>query len=229
MKAKVTIAIVLAAVVGLAVVRLRFIRDEGGGGSVLWRSDEAYLFLYDRPIGYRFSILSYLMEPIWEYFYAPAPPEDDAWNLSIIRITPAGAERHDQESSVPIRDFTPIDGGIYAHCPGGVCKWTGTGFQLLSDQEEQEMGGEGRLSKGEFAEANGWGARGIKEGSVGDKPDPYEFSIDLYDHVQVVVRGDNPVTVDVRRPGHASERTWYHEQRTRRVTKAEYEQIFRQH
>jgi hypothetical protein len=167
-KAKVTIVIVLAAVVGVSLVKLRFIRDEGGGGWALWRNDEAYLFMYDRPIGYRISILNYLLEPIWEYFYAPALPEDDTWNLSVIRITPAGEERHDQQSVAPIDRFTVVNGGIYAHCPGGVCKWTGTRFQLLSDQEEQKMGGEGRLSKEESAGAGGWSSRGIREGSVGD-------------------------------------------------------------
>src|SRR5579862_8338779 len=117
MKARVTMAVALAAAMVLMVaVQLHFIRDEGGGGDVVWKDDEAFLFMYDRPIGYRISILSYLLEPIKEYFYAPAIAGDDKWSLSIIRITPTGVERHDQETTADIYDFTPIDGDIYAHC-----------------------------------------------------------------------------------------------------------------
>jgi hypothetical protein len=159
MKARVIIAIALAAIALVFFFKLHFIKYTGGGGDVLWKDDEAYLFMYDRPFGYRLSILSYLLEPAKEYFYAPEPATDNKWNLSIIRITSAGAEHHDQESTVDIDDFTPVNGEIYAECPGGICRLTGSQFQLIADQEEQNMGGEGRLSKGEFASANGWSKR----------------------------------------------------------------------
>jgi len=90
------------------------------------------------------------------------------------------------------------------------------------------MGGEGVL-QGEFAGIEGWSKRGIKGESVGDHPGHYEFSIDLGKEIKLLVRGGNPVSVDVVRPNHASERVWYHEQRTRRVSKSEYKQIFGQH
>jgi hypothetical protein len=195
---------------------------------VLWRSDEAYLFMYDRPIGYVKHI------------------ELSDGAVSGIFLCPGIAGRRHMESfdysnnprwpRAPrpgicccYRTFTPIDGGIYADCPGGLCQWTGARFQLLSDQEQQKMGGEKRLSKVEFAQAEGWSRRAINGGSVGEKPDRYDFSIDTGHQVRIVVRGNNPVSVDVQRLNQAPKRVWYHEQRTYRVSTAEYEQAFRQH
>lgn len=229
MKAKVTIAAAIAAIALLVFLKVHVIKDEGGRGYVLWRADEAYLFMDDRPIGYRISVLGYLLEPIMEYFYAPAIPHDEKLDLAIIKITPAGVERHDQTSTVGIGAFTPIDGEIYARCPGGICKWTGTQFQLISDQEEQKIGAEGAL-KMDFADINGWSKREVKAAWAGDTPSkPYEFSIDLSQGIKLLVRGDNPVSVDLLRPDRAPEKVWHHEQYTRRVSGAEYDQIFGQH
>lgn len=208
-------------------VKLDFIRDEGGGGDVLWRKDEAYLFMYDRPIGYRLSILEYLLEPLKEHFYAPATSADDKWILTVLQVAPAGGERHVQESKVDISSFTPIDGEIYATCPGGVCKWTGTWFQLVSDGEQQKVGGEGGLINAEFSSVNGWSKRLIKATSAGERPDNYELSIKLDDQRRIFIKGGNPISVDFLRANQPPERVWYHEQRTRRVSAAEYEHVFR--
>lgn len=224
------IVVALTAILLAVFVNLRFIRDEGGGGYVLWRGDEAYLFVYDNPIGYRMSLLRYLLEPIAEALYAPASAEEDKRNLTILQITPTGVERHDQVSAIDIRDFTPISGEIYARCPGGVCKWAGTQFQLVSAQEERtKMGGEDRLASGEFANVSGWSKRAIQGASVGDDPGHYEFSIDLGERTRLLVRGNNPVSIDLLRAGDASERVWYHRQRAQRVSAAEYEQVFHHH
>ncbi len=192
MKARAILSVALVAMALIVFVKFHFIKYEGGGGYVLWKDDNAYLFMYDRPFGYRLSAMSYILEPVKEYFYAPALPAVDKWNLSIIRITPAGVERHDQESAVDIDDFTAIDGEIYADCPGGVCKLTNGRFQLISGQEEQKMGGEGRLSKGEFAAVDGWSKRAINRARTGDDSGHYEFTINLGEGTKLVMRGGIP-------------------------------------
>jgi len=226
MKARTILSVAIIAIALLVFVKFHFIKYEGGGGYVLWKDDAAYLFMYDAYSGYRLSTMLYILEPVKEYFYAPVLPEIDKRNLAIIRITPAGVERHDQESTVDIEDFTAIDGEIYAHCPGGVCKLTNGRFQLISGQEEQKMGGEGRLSKGEFAAVDGWSKRAINRARTGDDSGHYEFTINLGEGAKLVMRGGNPVSVDLLRPDHPSERVWYHEQRTRRVSAKDYNQLF---
>jgi hypothetical protein len=227
MKIKAIVAVILAAVAVSALVRLHFIREEGGGGYILWKDGDAYLFLWDRPFGYSISLFNYLLEPVWEYFYAPSVPDNEKWHLAIIRISQSGVERHDQEFAVDVTYFTPVGDEIYAHCPGGVCKWTGTLFQLLSDQEVQTIGGEDQLSKGEFTGVKGWSKRLVRATGAGDAPQSYEFSLDLSSGDKVIVRGSNPTSVSVLRPDHNTEQVWYHEQRTRRVTAAEYKDVFR--
>jgi hypothetical protein len=207
--------------------KLDFIKDDGGGGYFLWKDDQAFLFMFDRPIGYRMSVVRYLVEPILEYFHGVALSADDTSILTIVRITPAGVERREQEPTLGFYDVTPIDNQIYTRCPGGVCVLSEMSFQLMSDQDEQKV--EGSLSRKDFENVDGWSRRSVTGAHVGQKTTPYEFSISLSDGDKLLVRGSNPVSVDLLRPNHAPERVWYHEQRTRRVSAAEYETTFQRH
>lgn len=124
-------------------------------------------------------------------------------------------------------DIAPLDDQIYAKCAGGLCVLSGMNFQLLPEQDGRKI--ESGLSREDFENPNGWSRKTIWPAHVGQKTTPYEFSISLSDGDKLLVRGGNPVTVDLLRPGRASERLWYHEQRTRRVSAAEYRQVFHPH
>jgi hypothetical protein len=96
---------ILAIVVLLAVVvlawawnfaELHFIREDGGGGTVLWNADEAYLFVYDFPDGFVLTIPQYFAEPIREYFHAPVIPVDSKRILTVLHVTSSGMDRHSQ-------------------------------------------------------------------------------------------------------------------------------------
>jgi hypothetical protein len=227
LKTKGAVAIVVVVLTLAAFIKLHFIRDEGGGGYLLWKDDQALLFMGESPIGYRMSVVRYAVEPILKFFHGVAHSADETSILTIIRITPAGVGRSGQESTVGYYDITPIDGQIYAQCAGGICALSGMKFQLLSEQDEQKI--EGSLSRKDFESPDGWSRRTIWPAHVGQKSTPYEFSISLSDGDGLLVRGGNPVSVDLLRQNHAPERIWYHEQRTQRVSTAEYEQVFRQH
>jgi hypothetical protein len=221
---KTTVAIVLVVIVLATSMKFHFIRDEGGGGYFLWKDDQAFLLMGDSPIGYRMSVAGYLVEPILEFFHGGALSADETSILAIVRIRPTGVERSEQESTVGFYDITPINSQIYAQCAGGICALSGMGFQLLSDRDAQKV--EGSLSRKDFDNLNGWSRRTIWPAHVGEKTTSYEFSISLGDGDKILVRGGNPVSVDLLRQNHAPERVWYHEQRTRRVSKAEYDRIF---
>jgi hypothetical protein len=227
LRKRATIAMVLVVIALTVFIKLDFIKDEGGGGYVLWKGDEAFLFMSDSPIGYRMSVLGYLVEPILEFLHGGALSADEISAFAVVRVTPTGVERSEQESSVGFYDITAIDDQIYAQCAGGICRLSGMRFELLSEQGEQKV--EGSLSRKDFESPNGWSRRTIWPAHVGQKTTPYEFSISLSDGDKLLVRGGNPVSVDLLRPNHAPERVWYHEQRTRKVSTAEYKQVFRQH
>jgi hypothetical protein len=97
------------------------------------------------PSGYRLSVLTLLIEPVKDFFYAPVLSEERKLTCTGLRITPAVAERHEQESTVGFLDITPIANYIHAGCPGGVCRWTGSGFCLISEEETEQVGGDKRL------------------------------------------------------------------------------------
>jgi hypothetical protein len=228
-KIRVAVAVTLGLIALMALWKLHFIKDEGGQGEILWKSNEAYLFMSDAPIGYRLSVFGYLWEPLKEYFHASARPSDDKLTITVLRITPAGVQRRDQQSTLGFWDISPVRGEIYSHCPGGMCKWTGTEFRLISDQEEQRIDRENPLSKEDFSNIDSWSRRGVRSSWAGEHPQFYKFSIGLGDWAELVVSGHNPVSIDLLKPGHPSERVWYHEQRTRMVSAAEYNRTFRGH
>ena len=226
MKAKNLLAVALVAVGLLVFAKINFIQDDCGGGGLLWKDDTAYMFMGDCKAGVRLSPLRYLMEPIMEYFYAPAATEHSKNALTVFRITPAGVERYVQEPYVEISDLTTVENEIYARCPGGICKWTGNRFALIPEEEEKQLFENGHLSRGEFANVNGWSKRGIQSTALYQKTGHYEFTVELSKQLSLLVKGSNPVFVEVLRSGQQPERIWYHEQRTRRVSKSEYEQVF---
>jgi hypothetical protein len=232
MKKTTAIAILLTltvAAVALYFSQHHFIREGGGGGTVLWTSDEAYLFMYDCPDGFLMTGRELIAEPIREYFYSTASPTDRRCVLTVFHVLPSGVDRHTQDFETTIDHFTPLDGAIYAHCPGGMCKWNGDKFALITQDEEQRMGSYSRLAKQEFSNVNGWSERWIRAAFDDQKVPPFKYSIQVDGSITVLVSGSNPVSVEIQRPNGGTEKIWYHEQRTRWVSEATYNRVFEKH
>ncbi len=220
-----------ALLIGLLFMKLPFIKYAGGGGELLWKNDEAYFFLYDSSIGYHFSVAGLLAEPINEYFYAPTPPDDVANLLSVLRVGPSGVEHWVQEPDIPITDFTPIGGSIYANGPGGIVKWTGSRFEAISNEEEQRMGGREHLISdwSEFTSDNGWSRRLIRTVGPEDTPIHGQFSIDLNNRLEIIAIEGNPTSVTLRRSNQPDQELWYYGRETVIASKAKYGLVFRPH
>jgi hypothetical protein len=232
-KKKVIVAILLALAtfMVLPLVKFYLIKSDGGGGYLIWKNDEAYIFLYDGPVGYHLSCAAWLMEPINEFFHAPAPPENNAVFMTVLHVSPSGVERHLQGSPNGT-DITPIGDAIYSFCPGGVCKWEGNQFESISNEEELKMGGLKHLmmnDRSEFTNADGWSKRLIR--SVGPEETPVhgQFSIEVGDQIKILVTEGNPSSVDLQRPGKSSERIWYYKRGTSMVSEAKYKSVFESH
>jgi hypothetical protein len=231
---KIMLAIVVVIFIGAVIMfprmKLYFIRADGGGGDLLWRNNEAYLFLYDAPIGYRLTGADWLAEPIRERFQAPAIPDTDVKLLAIFRVTPSGVERHIQKCKVSIGSFTVFGDTIYASCPGGICKWTGSQFELITNNEEQSIGGRDHLSNdwSEFTNVNGWSKRLIRSVGPGETPIHDQFSIDVGKDVRLLVTEGNPTSVDLQPLNQSSDRIWYYKRGTSMVSKAKYNSVFGQ-
>src|SRR5579864_6946109 len=140
LKRTVVIAGVLIAGTLMLLPKLNFIRYDRSNGELLWKDGEAYLLIGSAKTGFRVSVLDYMLEPVREYFYATALPSDRTSSFTIMRITPSGIERYDGTSRTYLSSVTPVSDEIYAGCLEGICKWTGTQFQAVSEDEARKMG-----------------------------------------------------------------------------------------
>ena len=189
---------------------------------------------------------SYLLFP-WilfkEYviggFAGAVIPSDTRAFFVVLHVTPAGVEKHilklaDRANggagSDPKR-FTPLEGSIYAMCPGlYLCRWSGDHFENVTQEEQERLGGINRLTQEDFDnDADGWSRRVF----VGGQAEP-TFTIEVGNHFSLVVDcgdvGDlkkGAVSIDLQRPGKASERIATFETREGGVSRSEYRHAFR--
>jgi len=212
--------------------KFHLIREDGGGGYLLWRADEAYLFMFERPVGYYLSGAELFAEPINEYFYAPAVPNNSAWALITLHVTTSGVERHVQKSMiVGMNSFTPLGDDIYANCPGGICRWSGTQFELISREQEQKIGAEDKLVSElkQLYDANGWSRRPIRSAMPGESQLHSQFSVEVGKQFSLLVTEGNPTSVYLQRLNHSKQGLWYSKQGLSIVSKAKYERVFGTH
>jgi hypothetical protein len=241
-KRRILVAILIAAVLIAAVLNIYAI-SESAGGFAIWNGTEAYFFI---QVDRRGESSSYLLFP-WilfkEYviggFAAAVIPSDSRAFLVVLHVTPAGVDRR----IVPLADranggagsdpkkYTPIEGSVYAMCPGlYLCRWTGDHFETATPEEQERLGGINRLTVEDFNnDASGWSRRVFVAGQA-----ERTFTIGVGSQFSLVVDcGDvgslknGSVSVDIQRQGKASERIAVFETREGSVSRAEYRHAFR--
>jgi len=232
-KTKTVIALVVLAMALAASVSLKvyYMRDHIGG-TVFWRGDEAYVFLGAGHTGYRFSYLEYPFVVAGEYFHMVSSPEHQFGSSLVIHVTPSMVERHvidDTEATGP-GFITPFEDGFYAMCPGAIfCKWTSSGFKPATKEEERRHGGVDHLVRGSMDNqiVNGWHVR------YTGSPNAH-FEVEIGKNLAISVRNHignesvyQRVSVDLLRPDQAPESLYNGDGTTRRVSKSEYERIFK--
>lgn len=228
------IVLLAVAIVAAATLKVYFIRNDSAG-QLLWNSDEAYLFISAVPRGFHMRYLGYPWVMLSEALYAPPSPDDERISVTAIRVTQSSVESHVVEvvgtspGSGP--DFyTPIEGEIYANYPalGGLSRWAGDRFVAATSEERKKLGDTDHLNVLEFDNVNGWSKRRIAAGPgsrftvvVGDK-----FSL-LIENEATSPREYPRISVNLLRPGRASERLCYLDQTPYRVSRSVYERTFK--
>ncbi|MBZ5525218.1 MAG: hypothetical protein LAP21_23575 [Acidobacteriia bacterium] len=219
--------------IAAALSKIYFVRDHSGG-SIMSKGDEAYLFLGSGHTGYNFSYLEYPLIRVKEYFYAPPFPEDRNASIIVMRITPSGTERYSinfgKDAGGTPQLLTPFENDFYAMCRGAaLCKWTHSGFQPATEEEQRRFGGIDHLVRGAMNNEtiNGWSVHQIGrsrgehlELSIGGK-----FVISAKN--EAALEQESPrVSIDLIRPGIAPENLYHADGAPRRVSKAEYKRDF---
>jgi hypothetical protein len=167
-----------------------------------------------------------------EYLYAPRFPDDHRNFLTVIRVTPSEVERRvvefGEEAGTFPSNLTPFGEQIYAECPGVIlCKWTGTDFKTATAEEQRDLDGIHRLDAGTDGEMNGWSKRGVR-------PAPHDqFAVEVGHQFTLSVKNgavstrEQPkISIDLARPGKASETIWYHDGTAGNISEMDYENRF---
>ena len=230
----IVISLVAGGVVALAFLPIYYVRIDGGA-DLLWNGNEADLFVYSFPRGFRISYLTYPWVVVKQLLGAPPLPDNEKLSAAVIHITSSAVNRYDldvPEGSIPPSMQTPIAGEIYANCQGSLCKWAGTHFESASEEERRQFDGINRLIPNDIdSGANGWSKR-----SIGYALHDYQFSIGLGQEVTINVAVTNSQkaaysrsSVSVLHNRQAPEGVWHQDGYPKRVTKAGYEQLFGKH
>jgi hypothetical protein len=231
MKILVASCVVAALVLVAVTTRSYYLRDDSAG-QLVWKTNEAYLFVMVARRGYSLSYFHYPWEALKEWLRVPTVPTNERVFLTVIRVTPSGTEQHlasvaDTAGKIP-DFFTPVEETIYANCQGALCKWTGDHFETATEDEQTMMNGINHLSPDIDTKIDGWSKKGV--GSVVGES---QFSIQIDQDLALLVRQGNINTsatesakVELQRAGQAPQPLWHVNGEPRRVSKKDYERAF---
>jgi len=233
-KKKVLLSIILVAGAVLAyplyadMFHVYTVRDDNGG-TILWNSNEAYLFMSEVKRGYRMSWPGFAVAALFDWFNAPSLPSDQHIVLTVIHVTSSGVERHIAQitkdtASVP-HFFTPVGLTIYAFSEGVIYKLSADHFDPATADEQAQLGGIEHLSSDSDVTVNGWEKRGIGK-AAGD----FEFSARIGNAAVLKVHQGNVYksltdspTVELHRPGQPVQELWHVNGDPHRVSRRDYE------
>lgn len=222
--------LVVGAIAILCISQVYTIREDGGA-DLLWDKSEGYLFVYENYRGFRISYLAYPWVVFKQYLNAPPDPDDEYVSAAVFHITSAGIERYSLDLPAASLE-TPFEGQIYANCNGSLCKWAGAHFEPASEEERRKLDGLNRLAPNDIDDGpDGWSKR-----RIGLALHDYQFSVGIGKVAKLDVDVTNAeraaysrMSVVLLRPGQSPEKVWYRDGYPRRVSKAEYDQLFHRH
>ena len=188
------------------------------------------------------NCLRLVAEFIMELFpFGASAPDDKSSSAIVFRIAPGSLQRFDFDNmnlNAPDAIGQTIYVG-YSENYGRPLKWSGDHFEPVSVEERSALFAErasGRIPPGpSYENVDGW-SRCPAAGKVGRDALGIYAEKDAKVVVQVngkpttLVMNSGFITheafIDLIRPGEAPQRTWYLDQRTHRVSRAEYERTF---
>ncbi len=228
----------------LMLLKVYYVRNESWGW-LFWNGESAYVFIGLDSRGHRFSYLGLAVEEIREIFpFGASAPTDDHSSVVVLHVSPDLVQRYS------IDDFwlgrvQPFRGMLYAGNmlpDGGFVKWSGTHFEPTTPEEAKRYHEYAiKLPKGppagpSYDNIEGWSKRTVAGQVVSKSP---TVSIERDSKVRIEVSGkqltfvmnsgfiSHEAHIDLIRPGQPPERIWHLDEKPHRVSRVEYDQIFR--
>lgn len=218
----------------LVLEKTHIVRDDSGG-TLLWNSNEAYLFMDVHRRGARIRYIEYPWAIFETLFGGVRPPDDQRTSVVVIRVTAAGVEHRvvqmleEHPGNTP-NLYTPFDDVIYANCGGHLCKWNGNKFEKATEEEQHRFDGIYKLGAKDDTNkgAGAWSQR-----DVGSSSGDYRIAADVGGKFTVTITnqrldraGQSGISVNVLYPGRVPEPIWYFDGRPRTVSKTQYTDVF---
>jgi hypothetical protein len=220
-----TISILLIAFGLSAVLRTYRVRLNGDA-DLVWNADQAYLFIGVTSWGYRLNYLQYVGDLLKERLGGVTSADDARHAVIVFRLTPEAIQRHNA-ADISLDFYTPFENNIYANRQGEMWTWAGDHFEKASPEKRAKFESSGRQLEPTFTNIDGWS----KQNSIfGGKFGKTDFEVKLGSGpLKVIANSDQSkgqLSIDLLRPGQSPERVWELDGRTRKITEAEYNEIF---
>ena len=216
--------------------------QDGSGANLIWNGDQAYIFITVLHRGYRMNCLHLVAEFVMELFpFGASSPDDKSSSVIVLRIAPGNLQRFDFDN-MNLDAPDAMGQNIYVvngENNGGLLKWFNDHFERTSVEEQtalRKAQATGRIPVApSYENIDGW-SRCPAAGKVGRDALGIYAEKDAKVVIQVngkpttLVMNSGFITheafIDLIRPGEASQRIWYLDKQTHRVSRAEYERTF---
>jgi hypothetical protein len=228
------IVVLAVTVSALAWLRVYYVRD-GAVGVLLWNSNEAYLFVNTFQSGYNFSYLGYLGEIVREIFpFGASSPQKEHFCMIVLHITPETTERHVVDNFHAGSPPFVVGQNIYAgnlSAETGPTKWSGSHFEPMTSEEykavQDAQHGGGIPISPSYDNIGGWSRRMV---DVVSPENDAKITIEIAGkQLSLLAHSgarDHEAYIDVTRPEQPPDRIWHLNERSQRISKATYNQIF---
>jgi hypothetical protein len=225
--------VILAALVVLPfAINAYFVRNEAGC-SFIWNAKEAYLTVGESTLGYHVKLAGYPFEAGLALLWNVALPDDIHRSRTLVHVSASGVERYALHLSGDGNDLGPgvltrRDGRLWANWPthGGLCWWASDHFEPAS---KEQRSGDWLDYTNPRHQDEGWSFDGVTAGAEYGR----NVMIRLADDIELLVAGQGGkdgrgrLSVDVMQPGHEPVRLINIEVGAGRVSRSDYQRVFR--
>lgn len=220
--------ILISAAVVIAQVQVYRVRNNSDE-ELLYSNDEAYLFIGVSSRGYRLNGLQYLFSLAKDRVGGVTLPEDIHSSIVVLRLAPNEVQRYTVDD-IALDFYAPFENRIYANGHGKLWRWAGTHFELVNSEEKQRLEHTGLTLDASFTNLGGWSKQqSLTHRRIGKSEFPMTVGGTPITLVVDVGYKASEASIVLRRPGQSDERLWYLSEKTRSISKPEYEKLFVKH
>jgi hypothetical protein len=238
------LASVLSIIVILAVfAKVYYVRRQSQG-FLFWHEKIAYFIIGEYTQGYRFSYLEFAVEGLREIFpFGASAPTDHHGSVIVLQVSPNSVRTYSADNFT-LGMVEPFQGTLYVPnmLPGGrMMKWSDTHFEPATPAEFEKLHEflislpKGPPAGPGYDNVEGWSKRTVAGEIVEQSP---SISVEKDSRVTIELDGkqltfvmnsgfiSGKAYIDLIREGQPPDRIWYLDERSNRVSRAEYKKIF---